>query len=163
MEIWKDIEESELHQISSFGNVKNKKTNKIIKGDINNAGYKRVTFGNKHYFIHRLVAKYFCKGYKDGLIVNHIDGNKTNNNMNNLEWVTRSENDLHAFKLKLRKVYPCTFKHRIIKYDLNTNEIICIYDNTKECEKDLKVARTNIYNTCNGIQSSCRGYGLRYE
>nr|DAP31406.1 MAG TPA: homing endonuclease [Caudoviricetes sp.] len=167
MEIWKDIENYEgYYQISSYGRVKNIKTGNILIGDKNNIGYKRVTLYSpikKRFFIHRLVAYHFCDGYNEGLVVNHKDGNKQNNNADNLEWITHPENDLHAFKLKLRQPYPCTFKHRIIAYDLITNEIIKIYNNTQECCDDLKVARTNIYNCCNGKQKSCKGYGLKYE
>lgn len=167
MEIWKDIYGYEGHyQISSYGNVKNTKTNRILHGDINSAGYKRVYLYSpikKRFFIHYLVAKHFCEGYEDGYIVNHKDGDKTNNNAKNLEWVTRSENDVHAFKLGLRKPHPCQFKHRIIAYNIDTFEIIKIYNNVQECCDDLNVKRPNIYNCCNGKQRSCRGYGLRYE
>lgn len=105
-EIWKDIKDYEgYYQISNFGNVKNIKTNRILTGDTNSAGYRRVilyTPVKKRFFIHRLVALHFCNGYSDDLVVNHIDGNKTNNYYKNLEWVTKSENDKHAFKLGLR-------------------------------------------------------------
>lgn len=167
MEEWKDIEGYEgYYQISSYGNVRNIKTNKILVGDTNNVGYRRVclyTPTKKRYFIHRLVALHFCKGYKEEYVVNHKDGNKLNNKSDNLEWISRSENDLHAYKLNLRKPTPSDFKHRIIAYDLNTGKIIKIYNNTQECCDDLKVARSNIYNCCNGKQHSCRGYGLKYE
>ena len=163
MELWKNIEEHDNYQVSSHGNIKNVKTGKILKGDINNIGYRRVIINNKKYFIHRLVAKYFCDGYQENLVVNHKDGNKLNNHKDNLEWVTRSQNDLHAYKLNLRKPSPCTFKHRVIQYDLTTQTIIIIYNDVDQCSKALNVTRTNIYNTCNGIQKSCRGFGLRYE
>ena len=133
MEIWKDIENYEgYYQISSFGRVKNIKTGNILIGDTNSAGYKRVYLYSpikKRFFIHRLVAYHFCEGDKEDCVVNHIDGDKQNNKAENLEWVTRSENDLHAYKLKLRKSYPCQFKHKIIAYALNTNDIIKIYNN----------------------------------
>ena len=167
MENWKDIKNYEgFYQISPYGEVKNTKTGKIIKGDINNIGYRRVTLYapvKKRFFVHRLVAEHFCKGYQENLVVNHKDGNKLNNFFENLEWVTRSENDLHAYHLSLRQPYPCTFKHKIIAYDLKTGEIVKIYNNSKECSEDLKVARTNIYNCCNGKQKSCRGYILKYQ
>ena len=118
MEKWKDIEGYEgYYQISSYGQVKNLLTNKILIGDTNNLGYKRVTLYSpikKRFFIHRLVALHFCDGYQKDLVVNHKDGNKMNNKAENLEWVSRSENDLHAFKNNLRKPYPCQFKHKII-------------------------------------------------
>lgn len=101
MEIWKDIQGYEgYYQISSEGNVRNVKTNQILIGDTNNIGYRRVTLYSptkKRFFIHRLVALHFCEGYKKNLVVNHKDGNKLNNNYQNLEWVTRSQNDLHAY------------------------------------------------------------------
>ena len=167
MEIWKDIKDYEgYYQISSEGNVRNVKTQQILKGDTNNLGYRRVTLYTpirKRFFIHRLVALHFCEGYSEELVVNHKDGNKQNNNYLNLEWVTRSENDLHAYNMNLRQPHPCNFKHRIISYNLKTNEIIKIYENTQECCDDLKVARANVYNCCNGKQKSCRGIGLKYE
>ena len=167
MEIWKDIKDYEgYYQISSEGNVRNTKTQQILKGDTNNLGYRRVTLYTpirKRFFIHRLVALHFCEGYSEELVVNHKDGNKQNNNYLNLEWVTRSENDLHAYNMNLRQPHPCNFKHRIISYNLKTNEIIKIYENTQECCDDLKVARANVYNCCNGKQKSCRGIGLKYE
>ena len=79
MEIWKDIKDYEgYYQISSNGQVKSLLTNKILIGDTNNLGYRRVTLYSpikKRFFIHRLVALHFCEGYQDGLIVNHKDGN----------------------------------------------------------------------------------------
>jgi hypothetical protein len=167
MEIWKDINGYEgYYQISSYGRVKNVETNKILIGDTNNIGYRRVWLYipvKKRYFVHRLVAIHFCRGYRDGFVVNHKDGDKLNNHADNLEWVTRSENDLHAYRLNLREPHPCQFKHRILAYDVKTGELVKIYNNTMECSEDLNVARPNIYNCCNGKQASCRGYILRYE
>ena len=167
MEIWKDIKDYEgYYQISSEGRVKSLVTNKILIGDTNNLGYKRVTLYTpikKRFFIHRLVALHFCEGYADNLVVNHKDGDKQNNRAENLEWVTHSQNDLHAYKINLRKPNPCTFKHRILVYNPTTLELIKIYDNVKECEEDLQVSRSAIYNCCNGKQKTCRGYILKYE
>lgn len=167
MEEWKDIIGYEgYYQISSYGQVKNIKTNKILKGDLNNLGYRRVTLYSpikKRFFIHRLVALHFCKGYNENLVVNHIDGDKLNNIASNLEWVTHSENDKHAYKLNLRKLHPCTFKHRILAFDKNTYQLVKIYENSIECSKDLKVSRVNIYNCCNGKQKTCCGFILEYE
>lgn len=167
MEIWVNIKGYEgYYQVSSKGNVKNMATGKILIGDKNIVGYRRVTLYTpivKRMFIHRLVALHFVDGYKEGLVVNHKDGNKTNNCADNLEWVTRSKNDLHAYRLGVRKSYPCAFKKRIIKFDLSTGETICVYRNSQECCEDLNVARSNIYACCNGTQNSCRGFGIKYE
>lgn len=84
------------------GRVFNTATNKFIKGDINSSGYERICVykGNKKLrkFRHRLVAEYFIPNPENKEFVNHIDGNKSNNNVSNLEWCTQSENEKHEFK-----------------------------------------------------------------
>lgn len=132
------------YYVSNFGNVKNIKTNKILVGDTNSCGYKRVLLKIdnkfKKYFIHRLVATLFIKNEcKNKNIVNHIDGNKKNNNFNNLEWVTRKENDIHAFKNNLRK---CNNKIKI-KSISNTGEIN-IYDSITEAQEITGIDRHKI-------------------
>lgn len=166
METWKDIKGYEgYYQVSSDGLVRNVKTNTILKGDTNNIGYRRVILSapiKKRVFVHRLVADAFCDGREDNKVINHKDGNKQNNHADNLEWVTRSENDLHALRLGLRSVSPCQFKHQIVAIDKKSGNIYKVYSNTEECCKDLNVARSNVYNCCNGKQKSCRGYNLTY-
>lgn len=166
MEIWKDIKGFENnYQISNFGNVKNKQTNKLLKGDTNSTGYKRIILCHpikKRFFIHRLVALHFCEGYDETKVVNHKDGNKQNNCATNLEWVTRSQNDLHAFKLKLRRCFPCQFKHKIEMFDKN-NHFIREFDNVQECCDYLNVSRPQVYNCCNNKALTCKGYILKYK
>lgn len=152
MEIWKDIPEYEgYYQISNYGNIKNVKTNRLLIGDINNAGYRRIVLykpKTKRFFIHRLVALNFCDGYSENLVVNHKDGNKLNNNYLNLEWVTRSENDLHAEKLGLRKNHyiPKKPKYMIRTFDLLSNETIKIYNSREEFCNDNEFAKSSVQN-----------------
>ena len=106
-ELWKTIEEfDKRYEISSLGNFRNKKTSKTLKQFINTHGYKTIpiTFNKKRYniLVHRYVALYFVSNENCKPLVNHIDGNKQNNNANNLEWVTYSENIIHAYKNNLR-------------------------------------------------------------
>lgn len=100
-EEWKTIEEAPNYEISSYGNVRNKKTNRQLKPQSYGAtGYKQVslkiiesdTFQKR--YIHRLVAQAFIPNSENKREVNHIDGDKLNNVLSNLEWVTSSENQI---------------------------------------------------------------------
>lgn len=93
--------EAEIYSIASGGSLK-----KLNPCYDKSAKYFRVKLLNdnlkvKTVLVHRLVAITYL-GYQEDLEVNHIDGNKLNNNLNNLEWVTRSENLKHAFSLQLK-------------------------------------------------------------
>lgn len=115
-ESWKEVEIFG-YMVSNFGRVKSLKRvifcsdgskqsrdGRILKLNRIGLGYMDVQLGrNKHYLVHRLVAKAFCDGYFDGAQVNHIDGNRENNLAVNLEWCTSSENHLHAIHVLNRK------------------------------------------------------------
>ncbi|MBQ9657346.1 MAG: HNH endonuclease [Clostridia bacterium] len=103
MEIWKDIIETSNYAVSSLGRIKNTKTNRLLNPSELGNGYKQVSLKMndtgkfKKEYIHRLVAKYFIENPDNKKEVNHKDGNKNNNNMDNLEWVTPSENQKHKY------------------------------------------------------------------
>lgn len=106
-ETWKPIPEyNGVYEVSNLGKVRKRcKNGKIIilKPRLNYKGYGRVALINhykrKEFCVHRLVAKCFIENKYHKPQVNHIDGNKTNNNVNNLEWVTAKENCIHRSKL----------------------------------------------------------------
>lgn len=104
LEIFKDIDGYEGYQITSWGRVFNRKTGKFVLQEINAKGYLRVDLyneqGKKHMKVHRLVAQAFLDNPDGKPQVNHKDGNKQNNSITNLEWVTNKENCEHARRLK---------------------------------------------------------------
>ena len=111
MENWVQLFDYEgLYEISNYGNIRNSKI--IMKQQIDKYGYKYICLtkngvGKKHK-VHRLVLSSFIK-HEPNLVCNHIDKNKENNNLTNLEWVTIRENNVHKFLDKNKNV-GITFK-----------------------------------------------------
>ena len=176
-EIWKPIEGYEgLYEISNFGNVKSlarswnfrdygngkvqvvKSKEKILKNTISNCGYMqaRLSKNNKHGLksVHRLVAQAFIPNPENKSQVNHIDGNKQNNRVDNLEWCNNSENQLHAWKLGLQTPYwkgkfgkDHIQSKKVMQYDKNKN-LIKIWDSVNEASKTLNIDDASISRCC---------------
>ena len=108
MEQWKAIQGFENYLVSSLGNIKTVKGNfkKVIYDNKNSYGYVELWKNNKgkKFRIHRLVAETFIPNYANKEQVNHIDGDKTNNCVSNLEWVTPKENIRHAINNNLSSI-----------------------------------------------------------
>lgn len=156
-ERWKDITKYEdYYKVSNLGRVKSidritidsigrKKLFKgvILKQDISPAGYKRITLnkdgGQITKFVHRLVAQEFIPNPNKLPYINHIDCNKINNTVENLEWVTPLENNLHAIKNNLRK----NFK-KVNQYDLSGNLL-----NTFDSQRDASLKTGVCYKQIN--------------
>lgn len=105
-EIWKKVPLQDFpdYEISNYGKVR--RGSRLRKNLVQNSGYYSVDLFNhckmKHFLVHRLVAMAFIPTDDLNLDVNHKDGNKKNNYVDNLEWVTRSQNLKHAYKLGLK-------------------------------------------------------------
>ncbi len=121
MEIWKDIEGFEGYQISNLGSIKsldryvNGRSNskpfrkgKILVGYKEPNRYCKIVINRSMRYIHRLVALAFIDNPANKRTVNHKDGNKHNNNVDNLEWMTDSENTKHSYDVGLKVAYDMT-------------------------------------------------------
>ena len=105
-EYWRTIPSFPVYSASNYGRIRNEGTGRIMKTQINTRGYLSLTLRRDNQqvpqLVHRLIAEAFLGGPHPGFDVNHIDGDKTNNCIENLEWCTREENVRHAVKNGLR-------------------------------------------------------------
>lgn len=99
METWKPSREGH-YEVSDAGRVRNAATGHVVTPWSTPTGYLIVGIGKRlREYVHRLVAEAFVPGKIDGFEVNHLDGNKANNSASNLEWVSHSANQRHAYRV----------------------------------------------------------------
>lgn len=146
-----------LYKINKQGDVyimkKPRKKEGIKKVSIDKDEYRQVNLYKQGkpttYKIHRLVALTFIPNPNNYPVINHIDGNKQNNRVDNLEWCTRSENDLHAFRLGLRKPIPIEKKargERTRTAKLKEHEVIYIKQH-KDIDTSILMKKFNVSRT----------------
>jgi hypothetical protein len=164
-EIFKDIIGYEgVYQISNLGNVKRlykKNPNGIILKQIDNgAGYLKVGLSKnnkeKKLYVHRLLAQYFIDNPNNYPCINHINGIKNDNRIENLEWCTYSDNNHHAIKTKLRvhkKGDDNTQSKKII--NIQTGEI---YHSALTLALNIGVSRTTLHSWLNGNRPNKTNY-----
>lgn len=182
VEEWRGVKDYEgLYQISNTGKVKSlyRNNERILIGDIIK-GYLRVELTKnkkiKKFLVHRLVAQAFIPNPENKPYVNHIDGNKENNNVSNLEWCTQRENINHAWETglnekqreKLRKMNPLKArkyefaerrKKPVIQMDLDNN-FIREFSSAQEATDyyGIKYLYKHISACCVGRRKTAYGY-----
>ena len=158
-EEWKDIKGYEgLYQVSNLGMVYSFKSNKYLKKLNNTGGYLRVQLC-KHgkvtnQSIHRIVAEAFIPNPDNKPQVNHIDENKENNMVSNLEWVTAKENCNHGTRSK--RLYKPIRAIDIANGEYNH------YVSVGGCAEKLNLKYQNISAVLNGRQKTAGGYVFEY-
>ena len=156
MEQWKVVKGFENYLVSSLGNVKtiNGKLKKVVYDSKNDYGYVELWKNNKgkKFRIHRLVAETFIPNTLGKEQVNHIDGDKKNNCVSNLEWVTPKENIRHSIENDLSSIkygsknLASKLKEEDVKY---IRENAGINKSVKELSEIYNVSTTTIYNIIN--------------
>lgn len=168
-EKWKDVIGYEgLYQVSNMGRIRNSK-GKIRKTFISEFGYERITLTKNRkqekFQVHRLVAQAFIRLENDNEQVNHIDGDKLNNKVNNLEWCSASENVQHAFKIGLHKAYTGYREmpnEKMVKKLTKDGKVICKYRTAGEAGRENNIESTNIRAVCRGKRKTAGGYKWEY-
>lgn len=174
-ELWKDIRGYEgLYQVSNLGRIKSLNYNhrnieQVRKLDISNKGYPCILLSkngkHKKRSVHRIVAETFIPNLGNLPQVNHIDGNKQNNNVNNLEWVTNGENEKHAYDMNLKKK-NCGKKNgmakSVIQYDLDNN-FIAEYQTINEAHQKTKIAVDTIIRSCKNRTKRHNKFIFKYK
>jgi len=166
-EIWKVIKIDDIndkYEVSNYGNIRNSdNSTKNLSCSSIRSGYKSICFNNgkkkTSYKVHRLVALTFLPN--DDVkkkFVNHIDGNKMNNKLDNLEWVTPTQNVKHAIDNKLIKVT----ERRVTKIDPDTKKEIETYQSLKIASEKTGIIDSCIIRSCKGNDIKAGGYIWKY-
>lgn len=179
-EEWRSVVGSPNYEVSNLGRIRSLDRvipyvdgrNKPMIGRIRKlvvtagSGYLHAYLSGRMTYAHRAVAQAFVDGYAPGLIVNHIDGDKTNNNASNLEWVTPRENNIHARDVLKISYTPSPRgaanprSRAVIGVHVATGEWV-IYGGLMEAERAGFFAAA-ICRCCKGGQAVHKGYWWRY-
>lgn len=175
-EFWREIDGFSNYRISSFGKIKNVKTNKILSLQKASNNYVKVHLWkdncDNYMFLHRLLAETFIPNPNNYKVVNHIDGNKYNNSLCNLEWCTHSENLKHAYNTNLRSITEnCKEKMRengkkrrksVVQYDLQGKKI-GVYESLSLASKITNIPASTISRHCRNKVEKANKYTWRFE
>lgn len=151
-----------LYEINEQGVIK-KPDGTRLYGSVNSYGYRVVSLTKagkkKDHKVHRLLAKAFIPNPRPGDFncVNHIDGNKLNNSLENLEWCTRKGNNQHA-----RDVLCCDYSEKPVVQSTSDGKMLAVWRNASAAASILGGAPTLISACCKGTADSAYGFRWGY-
>lgn len=162
----KEVKGFPKYTLSKEGKIYSKYTGKCLSPTKDITGYMVVTLVNSEgkfkKSVHRLLAETFIDNPEGKPQVNHIDGDKTNNSLNNLEWTTAKENSQHAVSSGLTGKRDAARYRMVAQYNRDTLEPIKIHKSLSSATKDTGVPFPNIIKVCKGQRKSAGGFFWSY-
>lgn len=176
----KEIKGFPGYLVDKTGNVYSKNYNhtgkiKKLKPTMQNTGYVRVALCKddsiKYKLIHRLVAESFIPNPENKSEINHKNGIKTDNRVENLEWATRSENQKHAYQILKAYHAPAPLLNKFgkdnpkskIVLQISNGKIIASFYGGTEAQRKTGISQSNISECCNGKRLYAGGYQWKYK
>lgn len=158
--VWRKILNCKDCEVSDEGEIRKTSTGMIYKTQINKNGYKQIGLitlegKSKKFYVHRLVAEYFCNNVDLKKDVNHKNGDKTDNRAVNLEWCTRGENLKHSYQVLKRPPNIPSLK-KVAK--IKDGKIIEVYSSIAEASRKNNTCYQNISAVINGRQKTAIGF-----
>lgn len=166
--MFKILMRNPYYKIDENGNVYSIRQNRILTPKNNHDGYLRIQLYNhgtcEFVMIHRLVAEEFLSNPENKPFINHKDGNKQNNNFDNLEWVTQSENIQHAWNTGLSTPHlNCPSRSKAVEqFDID-GTYIATFPSTMEVERCLGIKHGTISKVCKHSPAYHTAGGFKWE
>ena len=173
-EEWRDVvAKGDVYYVSNIGRVAYKRKDGclyLFTQRLSPFGY--IVIGRRTVFVHRLVATAFISDIPEGMVINHKNGIKTDNRVENLEIVTQKENVIHSIEVLGNK--PLGFKGKLGKNHHLSKPVLCFnkdgsfvkkYNGISEAARETKLGVSNISSVCCGRPhcKTCGGYIWKFE
>lgn len=163
-EIWKPVQGYEdSYLVSNLGNIRGLKRNKILKVRKSTRGYGQVNLSKrsvmKTHRVHQLVATHFLPNPLNLPEINHLNEDKLDNRVENLEWCTRSHNVNYGNRTEKQKAKVSV---PVVQFSLSGDQI-AVYPSMIQAARELKLSHSSISECCSGKRKTLGGYMWKYK